>query len=822
MSGGARGRSEVARPGFAPVCWFAVALWTGASLAEEAWWRARSDPRAPALALAIAGACVLLGLEALRRWPGARRIGTIALCGVALGATLSYTTGVRLSQAGWALSAAGARTWRGVVVADPTEGRYGARVNVRLGPGPGDGALVSIAWPARAATPAIGQTVAFRALLAPPPASDAFLRDDLRGGICATGRAWSAGATGWSPGVKGWLLAWRARQSAWLATRAGPGAALLRGIALGDRRSLHGGAVEDDFRVLGLSHVLAVSGLHLGLVCALALGLAHLLRLPGKMATLACVAAGGAFAVVTGAPASALRALSMVSTAALASLVGVRRDGVASLAVAASVLVLAAPWSVFSVGLRLSVLAVGGLLVFGSLAGAWAGACRLGMLQRPAELMSLTVVAQLTTAVVCIPTFGMFSLLAPVANAVVLPSLPVALGSGLAGLALRGGPLDALGRVALAVSMGVLGAIAWITDALSAAPGAAIAVGGGATALGLGSLAVCGALWACWPLPRSRGAARSVAAAVVGVTLMAAIGPPVPLGASITALDIGQGDAILVRDGSHALLVDTGPSPSVLRQALARHGIRRIDGVIITHEHDDHVAGLSGLAGVVRVGWVGVSCESGARFVASVRQTAQRLSPRGRVRVQVLKAGETLALGRTSVRVLWPRAGDPLPEKTNDTSLVLSLSRGAFHAVLTGDSESTAQLCMLQAGLLHRVDVLKVAHHGSENGLCAETLAVWRPAVALISVGAGNRFGHPHAVTLRLLEHAGARIYRTDTHGDITVRIGAHGFTVSARPLCENRAMRYCAPRYVCQRAPPSRTRRTWPSSNCATSRLST
>jgi len=773
-------------------------MWAGCVAGEWAWWDAQSDSRAviPALAVALG---VTFAVLRMRAWfPRTRSLGRVVLCGLALGAVLSYANGVQLQRQGDALGESGARTWSGVVTADPAEGRFGSRIVARLGSGPARGGVVSVGWPAGAQTPQIGQVVEFRALLGQPSPGDPYLRDDLRSGMCGTGRAWLGSVKGWTPGVKGRLLAWRARQSAWLSHGTSQAQALLRGIALGDRRSLHGGVVEDDFRILGLSHVLAVSGLHLGLVCVLALALARLLHAGRRVTLIACVSAGAVFAVVAGSPVSAMRALLMVCVASVASLAGVKHDGCASLGVAVIALIVASPWSVFAVGLQLSVLAVAGLLLFGRLATAWADACALRRATAPVRLMSLTMIAQLITAVVCVPTFGMFSLLAPVANAIVLPCLPVALSCGLMGLLLRGTVLDVVSKIALWASMTVLGLIARVTAALASAPGAAIAVHGSGRTLGLICAAMCVVLWIWWPAPSGPRRARWLAALVALSLVLSALGPVLPASASITVLDVGQGDAILVRDGTHALLVDTGPSPTLLRQALARANIRRLDGIVITHEHDDHAAGMSGLTGVVRVGWVAVSCASSDAFATKVRQTALRLTPRGHVAVVSLSAGQSMTVGSTRVDVLWPGAGAPAPDNVNDTSLVLEVHWGEFSAVLTGDCEVTAQRQMLQAGLLHRVDVLKVAHHGSENGLEAQTLAAWSPCAAIISVGAGNTFGHPHACTLRLLEGAGVRIYRTDLHGDVIVHMGAHGFTVSESSVCENK-------RTACsrRRAPP-------------------
>ncbi len=631
--------------------------------------------------------------------------------------------------------------------------------------------------------------VKVRAILEPSLDDERFGRDNVRNGILGSGSAWSAQIAGWPGGVAGALWRWRAEASTYLGRSTDSGAALLRGIALGDRRALADSAVEEDFRILGLSHVLAVSGMHLGLVCALVLGLARLMRAPKQVGLLASVSAGIGFVLVTGVPTSAVRALLMVTAGAVAETIGVRRDGLASLSAAVLALIITSPWGVFSIGLQLSVLAVAGLLLFGRWATAWAEACSGPWSRRGAELMSLTCVAQAVTAPVTVPAFQMFSVLAPVANAVVLPCLPFALCSGMVGLILRSAVGGWAGAPLIAVAQGILSAIAWVVARLASLPGAAVMSGGSSAVAGLIAAIGVAVVWIVWPLPRSQRHSRRSALTVVLILIVVAVGLPSGGGASIVVCDVGQGDAILVQDGGQTLLVDTGADGTSLRKALARAGVRRIDAIVLTHAHDDHTGGLAGLIGVAQVGWVGVPCamDEGAR--AEIEQTVERLTPRGAVATRSLQAGDRFTVGQCVVEVLWPDATAPLPENTNNTSVVLALHRGSFDAVLTGDAEGEVQDALDETGALEDVEVLKVPHHGSVNGLNERGLSVWSPEVAVISVGEGNRFGHPCEETLELLDQLGVRAYRTDHSGDVTIKIGSHGFRVLTQRVCENRSL---------------------------------
>jgi competence protein ComEC len=735
----------------------------------------------------LVGAALAFGiilLTAARR-SRYRPVAALVVCGVVFGAALSGIQGARCDSVSRVLQDAGAREWTGKVAADPKEGAYGARVNVALVGPPCDGVVASVRWPASAHEPEIGQAVRFRAILEPAVADEVYGRENVRAGVMASGNAWVADTVGWPTDVSGRLSRWRARANASLAEDDGSGVALLRGIALGDRRALGGSAVEQDFRVLGLSHVLAVSGMHLGLMCALAFGVSRLLRLPRRVGLLVAVVVGTCFVLVTGAPTSAVRALLMVCVGATAEAIGVRRDGIGSLAAAVIALVAASPWGVFSLGLQLSVLAVAGLLLYGRLASAWA-ASGAGRFARPAELMSLTIVAQVITAPVTTPAFGMFSILAPLANAIVLPCLPLALSAGVFGLLLKSGPAGGIGHAAIFVAETTLAVLAWIVARVAALPGAAVMMGGSAASLGAVIVVLGVGVWIWWPVPDSERSARVVICAAGALLVIVAVGAPVGRGASITVCDVGQGDAVLVRDHGRTLLVDAGADETSLREALARAGVRRLDAIVLTHAHDDHTGGLEGLTGVVQVGWVGLPATIEERARSDLEIIIHRLTPRGRVQVRTLRVGDSFTLGASRVEVLWPEAEHPVSDNTNDTSVVLAIHRGTFDAVLTGDAEGPVQEALAAAGALEDIEVLKVPHHGSENGLTQVGLASWRPEVAVISVGEGNRFGHPHDSALEMLMSSGARVYRTDQEGDVTIEVGERGFRVTTQRVCEN------------------------------------
>ncbi|MDD6738430.1 MAG: MBL fold metallo-hydrolase, partial [Coriobacteriaceae bacterium] len=251
--------------------------------------------------------------------------------------------------------------------------------------------------------------------------------------------------------------------------------------------------------------------------------------------------------------------------------------------------------------------------------------------------------------------------------------------------------------------------------------------------------------------------------------------------AQVVMLDVGQGDAMLVRDGSCAVLVDTGEEGPVLLAALARQGVSRLDAVLVSHLDKDHCGALGALAGVVEVGAVYLHAELLQREeAAALLEDARRASRR---QAQGVLPGARVQLGRFELELLAPvhaATGD------NGDSLVWLLSFDADgdgtpeqRGLLTGDAE--AEELAAVAARTGRVSFVKLGHHGSAGCMSAAELAALRPSLALIGVGEGNRYGHPHASTLALMRAAGVRVLRTDTQGDLRLLFSADALGVATQ-----------------------------------------
>ncbi|TLM97931.1 ComEC/Rec2 family competence protein, partial [bacterium] len=302
------------------------------------------------------------------------------------------------------------------------------------------------------------------------------------------------------------MLALRRRTRAQLEQGRGSGADLMCGVLLGDRRRVAGTDTESDFRSLGLSHLLAVSGDHLAIACAVA---AMLLRRAGasrRVTLLGAVFAGAAFAVFTGVQYSAVRALAMLAAGTAAGLAGRRSDGLSALALAMLVVAAAEPPAVFDVGMQLSVLAVGGLALFGSLATEWAEAA-LGPLRKLAGPVAMTLAAQAATAPVAVATFGMFSLAAPLANAVVVPLVSAGLVAGLAA-GVVGWVLPRAASPLLTVASLPMRAATLAASLMARAPGGSVPVPASWVLPAVVSVTGAVLVWHAWPRPGSPRAAR--------------------------------------------------------------------------------------------------------------------------------------------------------------------------------------------------------------------------------------------------------------------------------------------------------------------------
>jgi competence protein ComEC len=297
-----------------------------------------------------------------------------------------------------------------------------------------------------------------------------------------------------------------------------------------------------------------------------------------------------------------------------------------------------------------------------------------------------------------------------------------------------------------------------------------------------------GAAVATWSGRRPVSGARQIGVAALCVAVLGlwygqASLPPRDL--MVTVLDVGQGDAILVQSpAGRVALIDgggeigaerTGWDVGLMRvvPALRRAGVRRVDLVMLSHPHEDHVGGLPA---VLENFTIGLVLDPGVPHPSPSYMRLLRLVEAGRIPYRTARAGVVVDLGGgVALTVVYPP--EPIPLVGGDPvhagAVISRLTYGATAMLLTGDAEGPAEHYLLERGATLASQVLKVGHHGSRTSTTPEFVSAVRPIYAVISLGADNNFGHPHRVTLATLEAASVAVFRTDLVG--AVRLASDG-----------------------------------------------
>ena len=533
-------------------------------------------------------------------------------------------------------------------------------------------------------------------------------------------------------------------------------AGVLVALAVGDQRAIDGGQWSL-FARTGISHLMSISGLHVTMVAALGAWLANffwrrrpalMLRLPAqKAAAAAGWSAAFAYCLLAGFGVPAQRTLYMLSVVALALWLGRAASGSRVLALALLLVLLADPWAVLAAGFWLSFGAVALLFHVGT--GRLATGHWLAEWARAQWAVTLGLVPAL------LALFQQFSLVSPLANGLAIPVVslvvtPLALAAAVL-------PLDALLLLAQQIVAWLMAFVEWLADLpfamwqQAAPPAWAVALG------------VLGCAWLLMP--------RGFPARWNGVFLMLPLVLVEPLRPAagelrLTVLDVGQGLAVHVQTAHHDLVYDTGAQYStdansgnrILVPFLRASGVRRLDGLVLSHEDKDHAGGALSLVDALPLGWTMSSLPAAHPF---------REAPGHRPCTD----GEAWEWDGVRFELLHPEAaGYAAMRKSNDMSCVLKLTSSHGSALLTGDIEAAAEQALVRRhGGRLKADVLLAPHHGSRSSSSPEFLAAVGARTAIFPVGYRNRFRHPHETVWRRYEESGMRLARTDRDGAVTV-----------------------------------------------------
>lgn len=518
------------------------------------------------------------------------------------------------------------------------------------------------------------------------------------------------------------------------ASGSGDGASLIPGMVLGDT-SLQSDQFKSNMRRSGLTHLVAVSGANFAIVSAFVLWCMQFLFRSMRFRIIATAIALICFIALVRPSPSVLRAAAMAAVLLIAY--GTKRgaDSLPALGFAIALVVVGDPWQAREPGFALSVLATAGLLLYAPRVVNFFARFLPKIL---AQAAAPPIAAMVFCAPVIVALSGFLSPASLFANLFVAPAVaPITITGFIA--ALISPVFPQLSALLITCIKPLAIWIAWVAEWAAGFRVVTLQKG----LIGFLVIALVIALLLLAP--------KKFIVTVVLLILSLSYLQRFPAGDwQVANCDIGQGDGAAINLGNHrAIVIDTGPDPELIDRCLKQLGVREIPLLIITHGHADHIAG-----------WPGVT--KGRKVGQTWYQNAKRGA---RAQIESTK-------GPVAIEVLWPDSGKYDP---NNSSIAVRITTKDYTFFAGGDMEPLSQ--SLIASTTREVDIYKVCHHGSayQDEIFTRALS---PQVAMISVGAGNTYGHPAPVTLELLAQTGAKVLRTDRDGAIAISARNHRLKV--------------------------------------------
>jgi competence protein ComEC len=548
----------------------------------------------------------------------------------------------------------------------------------------------------------------------------------------------------------------------------GSDAPLVKALVLADMRGMSP-EIRDRWAAAGMVHMLSVSGLHVGIIAAVVELLLVALRVSRRSAPIVAVVIIAAYVAVIGAPAPAVRSAVMLGLRALTRVAqrSVSPWAILSLGAAHPVV---SPDVVLDIGYELSVIGVAALIAAGQLVK------RLPIRRQPKWVREIvagvvvTVIATIASLPLVAWSMGRVSLIAPASNLAAGPFVAAVQPMLFLGVMLA--PIPAAAKFVADAAHPLLLAMDGVASLSARVPGASISVWPTTGAALLSAVVAVAVLVACVEKHTARGVVVAAGASVLLAWL------PAPRGGRMTELhmiDVGQGDAVALRTrAGRWILFDAGriwdggdAGRRTVIPYIAHYG-GRLEGFVLSHPHADHVGGAASVIAALHP----ASYFDGAFVVSNAAYRSSLVAARAiGARWRRVQPGDSLVVDEATITFLAPDSAfaAQLPDPNNASAVAL-IRVGDVRMLMMGDAEREEEAWLLEhAPEQLRADVLKVGHHGSSTSSTADFLDAVRPRIALVSVGAGNTYGHPSQAIISDLAERGAEIARTDRLGTVVV-----------------------------------------------------
>jgi competence protein ComEC len=539
--------------------------------------------------------------------------------------------------------------------------------------------------------------------------------------------------------------------------------------------------VEEDellkYRELGLAHILAVSGLHIGIIAGFINYLLSRIGIKRKLNFVITISIIYLYVALIGFPASAVRACIMFTILYFSQIVHEPYDTINTISFSMFICLLINPFWLFNIGFQLSYMAVISLFLYSK---------KIENLFYPWKnnfIMTLSSIIAVFVGLLPIQSyyFNRIQLMGFISNLIIVPLLSLSLIIAVF-MIIFNYTFAFLNFIFGSVLELVLKIQYEITRIFYSFPINSIKVFSPDLCFILLYYLLLGIVFHLIDINKlDQGVKKSIVYYLLIFILISTIGINFDEKIEVDFIDVGQGDSILISTQGSTILMDTGGSfltddvgKFITLPYLEKHGINKLDAIIITHFDDDHYRGIFALLDEIRIGKVFSS------YMPEDMKLLSQLRKRN-IPIGILKESDILHLDKnTTLEILWPQVDINLSNFTsNNKSLVSKLRYKNFDILFTGDIESEAEEFMLSKNI-HNIDILKIPHHGSNTSSTIEFLEKTEPTNSIISVGRNNFYNHPNEEVLKRLDSVKSKIFRTDEMGRIKVILDKDKYDITS------------------------------------------